>query len=840
MGINGVKVAVTGVGMLSPLGRGEKAFVMAKDNYSSSITNNACSLSSNDYGANGELSKKGWRATLLALVASRMALEQAFPFESEPDRRTGVIFGTSLIDLSALERYLAAFRQDGPQAIPTWALHYGLPLAHASHVAVSLRLKGMCETLNDPITAGISAVGMGYRVVALGEECSLLAGGVDSPSDSIFLDSLAETLSVRSFLRPAEGCAVFHLQAEEPDSISYHSKAAAYICGYAKAFTEGKRERNEALIQRLAKESFPGGEGVDLLLDTANLPDPIPRALAGGSSLACGLAISLMDKPVPEFAQKTAPSLLPLRSRNNVRRVIVTAEGPAGDCAAIAFASCRESSKTRMSRRYVSFSNLDNNCGITSRDSSAADSTWAVRNGETTIRSIYNSGEIAPRAFITGIGIASPIGVGRDAFYKALISGTSGVVRYVPPGLEGAGPSTAALVPYFPTVPGIQRSTQLAFAATEEALLDAGLNDYFYRAMPGLTGKPSLTIGVPDDSMHLNKVASDERIMSYGHRKEPMVGLYLGETLPSMEAMKHLEEILREGNNASEDGALADALKDIRESTLARVAKRFGLSGEVLTFGSGCTGGLFALGRAARDVLEGTTSLILAGSSESNLFPFAFGVLSRAKLLTSCPNPNEAGRPFDEDRDGEVTAEGSVMFVVEHPDSAVERGAEPYAIVSGFGTAGDAYHFKYNKLDGESLLDASKMALNKAGLDASEIDLVIAHASGFKRSDAIEVRALANLFSGCETFPPVISIKGATGQAFSAGGLFQVAAALCALEKGIIPPTAHFKQADEDDPFDHVPTARKAEVPIRHILITSYGYGGGKAALVLSAHGKVR
>ncbi|MFP3975621.1 MAG: beta-ketoacyl synthase N-terminal-like domain-containing protein [Dehalococcoidia bacterium] len=764
MGINGVKIPVTGVGMLSPLGRGEKAVATARGNHSSSI-NNFCPLSPEDHGATGELSEKGWRATLLALAASRMALEQAFPFESEPDRRTGAIFGTSLIDLSALERYLAAFRQEGPQAIPAWALHYALPLAHASHAAVSLRLTGMCETLNDPITAGISAVGMGYRAVALGEERSLLAGGVDSPSDSIFLDSLAEALSVRASSGPAEGCAVFHLQSQEPNSTSHPSKAVAYICGYATAFTEGKRERKEALIDRLAKESFPDGEGVDLVLDTATLPHPIPQALAGGSALACGLAISSMGKPVPEFAQKLGPRSSFPRGRDNVRRVIVTAEGPAGDCAAIAFSSCQESSKTAISRRYVSFADLGNNC------------------------------EVAPKAVITGTGIVSTIGVGRDVFYEALISGASGVVHYVPPGLEGAGPSTAALVPDFQTDAEIQRSSQLAFAATEEALLDAGLG------------------------------------------KEPAIGLYLGETLPSVEALEHLEEVLREENNTSENGALADdALKDIRESTVSRVAKRFGLSGEVLTFGSGCTGGLFALGRAARDVLEGTTPLILAGSSESNLFPFAFGVLSRAKLLTSCPDPNEAGRPFDEDRDGEVTAEGSAMFVVEHPDSAIERGVKPYAIVSGFGTAGEAYHFKYNKMDGEALTDASKMALNMAGLDASEIDLVIAHASGFKRSDAIEVRALANLFNGCKDFPPVISIKGATGQAFSAGGMFQVAAALCAFEKGIIPPTVHFKQADKDDPFDHVPTARKAEGPIRHILITSYGYGGGKAALVLSAH----
>jgi minimal PKS chain-length factor (CLF/KS beta) len=85
-----------------------------------------------------------------------------------------------------------------------------------------------------------------------------------------------------------------------------------------------------------------------------------------------------------------------------------------------------------------------------------------------------------------------------------------------------------------------------------------------------------------------------------------------------------------------------------------------------------------------------------------------------------------------------------------------------------------------------------------------------------------------------------VSIKGATGQPFSAGGPLQVAAALCAIKTGVIPPTAHFSTADEGDPFDHVCAARKAEVPLRHVLVLSYGYGGGKAALILSACGESR
>ena len=802
MSINGVRVAVTGIGMISPLGRGEKAVMTGKSNRSYSKKNVSTSCLQN-HGATGELAERGWRATLLGLEASRMALEQAFHFSPGEDLRTGVIFGTSLLDLGALEVYLNAFRQDGPRAIPPWALHYGLPLAHASHIAVSLHLKGMCETLSDPVTAGISAIGMGYRVVALGEEHSLLAGGVDSPTGNILIDSLAKAFYTHSRITPAESCAVFHLQQDKLNTTPSPVIAVAYICGYETAYTGAKHERKEALIYRLANESFPDGEGIDLLLDTAMLPNPFPNALAGGSALACGLAVSLLDKSTPTILQAlTQPSLL-RRNRDKIQRIIVTTEGPAGNRAAIAIVSCRENSGTKTKRRYLAMS---------------------------------HDKQTTPKAAITGMGIASAIGVGRDAFFEALISGKSGVVKYVPPGLEGIEVTTAAIVPLSPESKGVQRSTQLAFTAIEEALLDAGLNNYSSELKPDLVVKSPITNSASKDTLRSDGTSSDKGTISGVPVEDPVIGLYLSETLNSVEAMVKLEDNLRRQNGVTEHEALADNFKDISETTADRVAKRFELSGEVLTFASGCTGGLFALGRAARDVSKANTPLILAGSSESNLFPFAIGVLSRAKLLTPCPDPDEAGRPFDMDRDGEVTGEGSVMFVVERADSAIKRGVKPYAIVSGFGTAGDAYHFKYNKPDGESLFDAAKMALDRANLETSDIGLVIAHASGFKGSDAIEIKALTRLFSGCTTLPPVISIKGATGQPFSVGGLLQVAAALCTFQNNIIPPTAHFKSCDIDDPFDHVPTARNPEKPIHHILITSYGYGGGKAAMVLSAY----
>ncbi len=888
-----MKVAITGLGMFSPFGKGKEALPPHFSNATGKTKSgrfHRCPLSPQDHGVTGELSEKGWRASLLGIAASRMALGQACPFNSEIPRQMGVIIGTSLLDLSALEYYLALFRQKGPESLPPWALHYGLPLAHASHIAVSLRLQGICETFCDPLISGLHALGMGYRTIIRGETPAILAGAVDSPSGNLLFPAMAALYS-KGFPHPenvelAEGSAVFHLRGENGEVASPAIRPAAYISGYAAALTAGNNHKKEVLLQQLAASAFPDGKGVDLLLDTASLSAPYSTALAAGPALACALAIALMN------GSKIASRYIPLnvqfksllRDNKGFGRAIVFADGPAGESAAVALAAPwdRNSNQVREKEK--------NN-----KEEEAKRDVWSSSAGLRVP---------ASKAVITGIGVASAIGLGRDVFFQALLRGAGGAQKYIPPGIERTGPCTAALIEELTPSASMQRSTQLAWVTAKEALSDAGL----MMSVPDgkVTGSASITKRYPEEKLEqpLNnsdphqispadylsnskKVNRNNITQDFGQvlAKEHKIGLYLGETLSSVEAWIKLENLLQAEENEKETTnhasiseiivflkretkdaggkrrtdvlesmnevvktseatsikqkyfpeALFHVLERLCKNTKDLIVKDFRIEGEAITFASGCTGGLLALGRAARDVQLKPGSILLAGGTDSNLFPLAYGILSQAKLLTTCPDPCRAGRPFDQDRDGELTGEGSALFVIEHASSAAKRNVKPYAVLSGFGAAGEGYHFKYNKLDGLALIKACQEALDQAELNPFDIDLVIAHASGFQRSDAIEVKALSTLFGSCKTFPPVVSIKGATGQPFSAGDPLQVAAALCALQTGVIPPTVHFNRGDEEDIFDHVPEARQAEKPIQHVLVTSYGYGGGKAALILSA-----
>jgi 3-oxoacyl-[acyl-carrier-protein] synthase II len=394
-------------------------------------------------------------------------------------------------------------------------------------------------------------------------------------------------------------------------------------------------------------------------------------------------------------------------------------------------------------------------------------------------------------AWITGLGIVSPLGMGKTEFWQSLIKGRSAIQTYIPEGLEKAECSTAAIVSLKTHSKEISRSTQLALKACRYALSDAGLS--------------------PSSS-------------SISRR----IGLYLAETLTTIDTW---EKILY--NQKDNQGRRPSDTSHILKTSTDIIAGSLGLNGECVTIGSGCTGGLSAIGKAAQDISLNTCPVIVAGGTDSNLSKFSYGVLSRARLLTPCNDPSKAGRPFDVDRDGEVTAEGSTFLVIEDPDHAIKRGVAPIAKIMGFCEAGEGFHFKYNKPDGLALVEACERAIEESGLKPSQIGLVIAHASGFKGSDAIEVKALASVFCMCDRLPAVISIKGSTGQPFSAGGPTQVAAAALAIQNSIIPPTVHCEKKEPGDPFDHVQTARREKLSA--VLITSYGYGGGKAALVIRA-----
>ncbi|MFJ4524557.1 beta-ketoacyl-[acyl-carrier-protein] synthase family protein [Streptomyces sp. NPDC088810] len=272
----------------------------------------------------------------------------------------------------------------------------------------------------------------------------------------------------------------------------------------------------------------------------------------------------------------------------------------------------------------------------------------------------------------------------------------------------------------------------------------------------------------------------------------------------------------------------------------AELAWRIGAEGPVTMVSNGCTSGLDAIGNAVQVIREGTADIMLAGATDTPITPIVVACFDAIKATTTYnDDPAHASRPFDASRNGFVLAEGSVMFVLETLEHALDRGAPIYAEVSGYATRGNAYHMTGLKKDGREMAEAIGAALAEAGRNAEDLDYVNAHGSGTKQNDWHETAALKRSLGHHAYDTPVSSIKSMVGHSLGAIGSIELAACLLAMKNGVVPPTANLHEADPQCDLDYVPvTAREKRVDT--VLSVGSGFGGFQSAVVLNRPGGTR
>jgi 3-oxoacyl-[acyl-carrier-protein] synthase II len=423
-----------------------------------------------------------------------------------------------------------------------------------------------------------------------------------------------------------------------------------------------------------------------------------------------------------------------------------------------------------------------------------------ISNAEATLEKIERV--MQDRAVITGIGAVTPYGVGKEVFWDALIDKKIGIRRlgklY---GSHSVSKIAGEVKKFDPTHYGIpqdivkqtSRATQFALIAAKLALEDAKIN-------------------------------TENEI------REKM-GIILGTaSFPSETSEKVHREFLCKGIK----GILStDLLALLPSSSTGWVATLLGLKGKSETVLGGCTGGIQALGNAYHVVRRGENNIVLAGATDTPLSPFALGLMYKASLLARSGNPSSAARPFDSNRNGEVPAEGCTVVVLESWKHAQRRKPPKiYCEICGYSNTTDGWDVGDSDPSGVGLARAILQALEMAKISPKDVELVVAHASGFPKNDAAEIQALKRIFIRNKKLPPVISVKGLTGQPLSVGGLFQLLAAIFAMDSGIIPGTYNCDQPDSEDPFDHIIKGNR-KVAVENAVINSYGYGGCNAVIVI-------
>lgn len=404
------------------------------------------------------------------------------------------------------------------------------------------------------------------------------------------------------------------------------------------------------------------------------------------------------------------------------------------------------------------------------------------------------------RVVITGVGVVSAVGSGRERFFETLVQGRSGIgpiTRFDASMLRSriAGEVRDLDLGTLDTklLKRSSRFTHLALAASAEALAHAGLDGSAREEAAVVIGTG---IGGFDD-------LEREHAAFLSEGPEKFRPLTVAMIIPNMGA--------------------------------GMVAIAHGLRGPCLCPTTACATGAHALGQAFDLIRAGRVHAALAGSSESTLSPFAVdGYCQLRALSTRNDAPTTASRPFSASRDGFVIAEGAGILVLESLEHARARGAEVLAELAGHGSSGDGYHMTAPDPDGRGAIRAMRMALADAGLSPDQVDLVNAHGTSTQLNDANETRAIRAVFGAHADRLWVHATKSMTGHALGASASLEAVACVLTLMHGVVHPTANLHDPDPACDLDFVPLVAR-ERRVRTVMSNSFGFGGHNGVLILKA-----
>ena len=405
------------------------------------------------------------------------------------------------------------------------------------------------------------------------------------------------------------------------------------------------------------------------------------------------------------------------------------------------------------------------------------------------------------RVGITGIGVVSSIGIGREDLWRNVLAGVS-----------GAAPITSFDPSRLPTriaceardfVPGdfmdrrmerrLDRFAQLAIAAAGLAFDDAGLD------------------------------AADE----------PHAGVYVGSGIGGLATFVEQTKVYFDRGPDRLSPLFIPMM--IANMAAAQISMHFGLRGPVLSPVSACATSNHAIGEALDAIRLGRADVIVAGGSEASIVEMGIGAFNAMRALSvRNDDPATASRPFDVDRDGFVMGEGSAILVLEELSHAHARGAHVYAELMGYGLTGDAHHVTEPDPTGVAPAAAIVMALKDARVTPEQVGYVNAHATSTPVGDPYEIRAIRRALGDAHAATCLVSsTKSMHGHCLGAAGGIEAAITALALEAGTIPPTINVADLDPDCAgVDHViGSPRHASVDVA--LSNAFGFGGHNAALVL-------
>ncbi len=408
-----------------------------------------------------------------------------------------------------------------------------------------------------------------------------------------------------------------------------------------------------------------------------------------------------------------------------------------------------------------------------------------------------------PIVAVTGLGVITSLGVGKEENWWALTAGRSGIHPISRFPTEHLRTTIAGTVDYLKSS-GRGNSAlthELAETAAAEAIAQAGLGKEF--------GGPLFLASPPIEMEWTDRFGLFEEVIE-------------GEGYSRLLAAARVrnDRSLFEG---SQFGFVADKLSE-----------RFGTRGLPITLSTACASGATAIQLGVEAIRRGECDRALAIGADGSASAEAlirFSLLSA--LSTNNEAPEKASRPFSKDRDGFVLAEGGAALVLESLESALARGATVLGIMQGCGERADDFHRTRSKPDGSPAIAAVKAALDDAGFGTDAIDYVNAHGTSTPENDKMEHLSLSTVFGERIKSIPVSSNKSMIGHTLSAAGAIEAVFSFLTMREGLLPPTINYETPDPAIDLDVVPNIKR-EADVRAVLSNSFGFGGQNACLVMA------
>jgi len=397
----------------------------------------------------------------------------------------------------------------------------------------------------------------------------------------------------------------------------------------------------------------------------------------------------------------------------------------------------------------------------------------------------------------------SPIGIGKDAYWQALRSGTNGVARITHFDAENYPVKIAAEVKDFRPDDWMDHKEARRTDRVIHFTMAAG------------------ALAVEDGALDVSRLDKER------------FGVFLGSAEGGIfTSYENIKTLIEKGPNRVSPFFIPMMISNM---PAAYLAIRYGAKGPNICVVTACATATHTMIEAFNTIRRGEADIILAGGAESAISPLGVAGFAAIKALsTRNEAPEKASRPFDADRDGFILGEGAGVLILEDLEHARSRGARIYAEISGYGSTCDAYHITAPDPEGDGAARAMKQAIDRSGWTIGDVDLINAHGTSTPLNDKMESRAIRTVFGDRTPNVLVNSTKSMIGHGLGAAGALETIAAIQSIAEGFVHPTLNLENQDPECEINVV-GIEGIEYPVKRALVNNFGFGGHNGVLAIQA-----